>query len=81
MTLYHCNVTYAGINKDGVVIIDLYEWNGQFSTPTRFLAPENVKKEMLAIALVAFTTGTLVQADIDNIADWDLINCLALEQG
>lgn len=63
-TDFFCKVINAGIANSEQVIMELTDVAGSFSSMT-FIAFPAVKREMLAIAIAAFTSGHLVWVRVE----------------
>ncbi len=71
---FSCDVTWVGPIENGQVWIRLREVGGQFE---RWYSPVSiVKKEMLAVALTAMTTGFRVAAALSTTDEWGPIERL-----
>jgi hypothetical protein len=71
---FDCAVNYAGPAETGVVYIHLRERNGQFDR--WYQAFDIVKREMLATALTAMSTGLRVTAFVDTTDEYGTLNRL-----
>lgn len=71
---FNCLVMWTGPAEDGTVFIFLHERNGAFDRWYR--AVEVSKREMLATALTAITTGTPVAALLTTSDEYGTINRL-----
>ncbi len=60
-----CSVRRAGPSENGKIYIQLSDVGGQF-TDLWFTAPDLCKKEMLATALAAISTGHTVNTELDD---------------
>ncbi len=65
MPWYHCEVTRTGPAEDGVVYVMLRDTGGAFSDRW-FKAVDRMKREMLATALAAMSTGRRVDAAVTS---------------
>jgi hypothetical protein len=72
---FTCDVMWAGPIENGEVYIMLREVGGQFQ---RWYYPisQEVRKEMLAVALTAITTGLRVSAALSTTDEWGPIERL-----
>ena len=71
---FNCDVMQTGPIENGEVWIKLREEGGQFE---RWYSPVSiVKKEMLAVALTAMTTGFRVAAALTTTDEWGPIERL-----
>jgi hypothetical protein len=71
---FTCDVTWVGPAETGDIWIRLREVGGQFE---RWYSPvSQVKKEMLATALTAITTGFRVSAALSTTDEWGPIERL-----
>lgn len=69
-----CTVNRAGPAENNIIYIHLRATNGSFSA--WFSAVDNMKKEMLATALTAITTGKSVDAFLTDTTAYSTINRL-----
>ena len=74
---YKCTVEKAGIGWANHVYITLSDTGGSF-TNVCFVAPDGRKKEMLAIALTAITTGKNVSVNLSSIGGGSVIQGMYL---
>ena len=74
---YTCTVDKAGTGWKDHVYIRLSETGGSF-TNVCFVAPDGRKKEMLAIALTAITTGKNVSVNLSSIGGGSVIQGMYL---
>src|SRR4051794_18205505 len=72
---YFCEVTRAGIADDGEVYIGLRDLDGSFTSRWYKAAP-NCRKEMLATALAALSTGIKVDTNLDSSAEYSVVHHL-----
>ncbi len=72
---YNCKVLWAGPAEDEVVYIRMAPLDGSFPVGW-YKANSLVKKEMLAVALLAISTGYPVAAELTNIVEYSVINRL-----
>lgn len=74
MPWFHCHVNAAGANADGEIYILLDDTGAAFPARTGFIADRSVKREMLATALTAISTGQTVGAELEAaVADSRII--------
>jgi len=71
---FNCSVNLAGPAEDGTVYIHLRETGGQFDR--WYSATTGMKREMLATALAALTSGKMVSAYISTTDEYGTINRL-----
>jgi hypothetical protein len=72
---FRCRVVSAGPADDGVIYIQLTEVNGAW-TERWFGALEEYKREMLATALTAMSTGYTAQTELSSTDEYSVINRL-----
>jgi hypothetical protein len=73
---FDCEVDYVGPADDGVIYIRLREGNGAFDR--WFKACDSHKREMLATAFTAITTGLRVKAALDTTDEYGTIMRLSV---
>jgi hypothetical protein len=71
---FDCTVNYAGPAEDGVIYIHLHERSGVFNK--WFKATEVCKREMLATALTAITSGLPVAAALATQDEYGVLERL-----
>jgi hypothetical protein len=73
---FEMEVTRAGASADGHIHIQMRATSGAFERV--YLAPQALRKEMLAIALTAIATHYRVAAYLPTGAEWETLNRLLL---
>jgi hypothetical protein len=73
MPWHNCRVDSTGVNASGEVAIRLQDTNGNFGdtsgpNPRWFEPSPSSRREMLAMALTAISTGLLVAANLESEA-------------
>lgn len=77
MSVFQCKVSRAGVKEDGTILINIKDVNGSFDWRW-FFAPVSVRKESLATALAAVTTGLQVEAHLDSISEYSYLKGIYL---
>jgi len=73
MAWHVCEVMKAGPSEDGTIYIALRDVGGAFSSRW-FVAMNPVKKEILATALTAMSTGLTVDTSLSDTAEYSTLN-------
>lgn len=70
---YQCEVGMTGPAEDGTVYINLKDKGNAFG-PRWFKASPDIRKDLLATALTAVSTGYVVETLLDSPADYSVIH-------
>ena len=76
----NCKVTSTGPAEDGTVFIGLRSINANPPFSAWFVAVESQKKEMLATALTAISTGNTVSTLLTDSKQYSTINRLYVNE-